>query len=79
LVGKVSGVNYEYYNNEILYNVLLEKHGIMKVNNLVAETLHPNSIIAKLYNCKEYTTSDKEYEYFVKIVNNLVKNRITKR
>ena len=79
LVGKVSGVYYEYYNNEILYNVLLEKHGIMKVNNLVAETLHPNNIIAKLYSCKEYIISEKEYEYLVKIVNNLVKNRITKR
>jgi hypothetical protein len=38
------------YNGEILYNVLLENYGTLQVNNLVCETLHPDNIIAKLYN-----------------------------
>ena len=38
------------YNQEILYNVLMEKYEKIKVNNIVCETLHPNNIIAKLYN-----------------------------
>jgi hypothetical protein len=38
------------YNGELLYNVLLENHGSMQVNNLICETLHPDNLIAKLYN-----------------------------
>ena len=38
------------YNGELLYNVLLENYGSMQVNNLVCETLHPDNLIAKLYN-----------------------------
>ena len=34
---------------EILYNVLMEKHDKMIVNNLICETLHPENSIAKLY------------------------------
>jgi hypothetical protein len=37
------------YNGEVLYNVLLDEHNVMSVNNIICETLHPNNIIAKLY------------------------------
>ena len=37
------------YNGEILYNILMEKHKKMNVNNMIVETLHPENIIAKLY------------------------------
>jgi len=37
------------YNGEILYNILLQKHSNVSVNNLICETLHPKNIIAKLY------------------------------
>ena len=37
------------YNGELLYNILLEKHDKVYVNNLVCETLHPKNNIAKLY------------------------------
>ena len=37
------------YKGEMLYNVLMEKHDKMIVNNLICETLHPENIIAKLY------------------------------
>ena len=38
------------YNNEFLYNVLLDEHSRMQINNLTCETLHPRSAVAKLYN-----------------------------
>jgi hypothetical protein len=37
------------YNGEILYNVLLEENGFMKINNLICETLDINNVIAYLY------------------------------
>jgi len=37
------------YSNEPLYNILLETYSIMKVNNMIVETLHPESSAAKLY------------------------------
>jgi hypothetical protein len=38
------------YNGDILYNVLMEDYSTIKVNNLICETLHPSSVVAKLYN-----------------------------
>jgi len=52
LVGLLKKVKFVKYNNETLYNVLLEEHDFMKVQNLTAETLNPENIIAKLYNTK---------------------------
>jgi hypothetical protein len=37
------------YNNELLYNVLMENHDKMIVNNLICETLDPTSIVAEYY------------------------------
>ena len=37
------------YNGQVLYNVLLEEHEKMQVNNLIVETLHPEHKVAKLY------------------------------
>ena len=45
------------YNGEGLYNVLLEKHGKMLVNNMICETLHPENISAKF--AKSKNTSKK--------------------
>jgi len=40
------------YNKEILYNVLMESYEKINVNNIICESLHPNNIIAQLYNNK---------------------------
>jgi uncharacterized repeat protein (TIGR03803 family) len=40
------------YNQQILYNVLMEKHDTICVNNIVCETLHPNNIVARLHNSR---------------------------
>jgi hypothetical protein len=58
------------YRGEILYNVLMEKHDKMMVNNLTCETLHPENPIAKIYNVlKKLPPEDqkrlaKEYNQF---------------
>ena len=46
------------YNDEILYNILMEEHETVNVNNLICETLHPEHVIAKLYTSK-YRQEDK--------------------
>jgi hypothetical protein len=49
------------YNDEVLYNVLLDTHSIMKVNNLICETLHPENKVALFYKekIKEGLSADK--------------------
>jgi len=47
-VGRVTGVHTIPYNGkDVLYNVLQEQHGLMRVNNMVLETLHPENKVAK--------------------------------
>jgi len=58
LVGKVDRVYNKKYNGEILYNVLLETHDKMIINNLIVETLDPNNFVAKLYN-SNYTNEER--------------------
>ena len=46
-VGRIKNVYTVPYNGDVLYNVLQEKHGLMKVNNMVLETLNPINKVAK--------------------------------
>lgn len=48
-VKNFENVSYVPYSGEILYNILMEKHSIINVNNMACETLHPNNFVAKLY------------------------------
>jgi hypothetical protein len=64
LVEQVEGVYNKKYNGEVLYNVLLETHSKMMVNNLTVETIDPTNIVAKLYNGSR--TEEKR--------NNIIKN-----
>jgi hypothetical protein len=41
------------YKKEILYNVVMEQHNKMGVNNMICETMNPKTSIAKLY-MKQY-------------------------
>ena len=52
LVDMCKNVKKVSYNGEGLYNVLLEKHGKMLVNNMICETLHPENIAAKFAKSK---------------------------
>ena len=60
------------YNGETLYNVLLAGYGTMNINNLVCETLHPENMIAKLYNAN-YTHA--EQDILVYQLNTTLKNK----
>ena len=60
LVGLCEGVNYISYNGDILYNVLLETHDMMMINNLICETLNPTNIMAKIYGGK-YSSSEQSH------------------
>ena len=46
---KVRGVYAKKYDKSPLYNVLLDSHSTMIVNNMITETLHPKNPIAMLY------------------------------
>jgi uncharacterized delta-60 repeat protein len=47
-VGRVTGVHTMPYNGkDVLYNVLQEHHGLMRVNGMLLETLHPENKVAK--------------------------------
>ena len=74
LVGVCDGVVEISYNGETLYNVLMEKHSHMMINNLVCETLHPDNIMAKIcggkYNSSEQNKLCEELTNIIK-ANNL--------
>ena len=83
-LGHFAGVKKVKYGGEVLYNVLMEKHELVIANNLLCETLHPQNIIAKLYNsCMSESYKSKltslinesilknDYTAYKKIVNRL--------
>ena len=59
LVEKCEGVYRIKYHRETLYNVLMEKHDKMIINNLICETLHPRNIMALISRGK-YTKREKK-------------------
>ena len=50
LVANNRNMKFVEYNKEPLYNVLMEDHNVIKVQNLEVETLDPENIVAKIYN-----------------------------
>jgi len=58
LVELCEGVKFIPYNGETLYNVLLKKHSVMTINNMVCETLDPNNIMAKICG-GDFNTNEK--------------------
>ena len=62
LVEKCDGVYRIHYRGDTLYNVLMEKHDTMMINNLICETLHPDNIMAKICGGK-YTSQEKRQLY----------------
>ena len=50
LVSKVNNVNFIKYDNQPLYNILLNTYYHVNVNNMIAETLYPISQLFKLAN-----------------------------
>lgn len=74
LLKELTKVRTVAYNKEILYNVLLEQHDKMLVNNLICETLHPENYIAKLYNILP-RLNEKQTEKLIKDINAKLEKR----
>jgi hypothetical protein len=61
------------YNGEVLYNVLMEDHNKMIINNLIVETLHPEHRLAKMYNTYHLDElSSIQKIYIIEELNNIV-------
>tara|TARA_B110000037_G_scaffold20930_1_gene22857 strand:+ start:7922 stop:9271 length:1350 start_codon:yes stop_codon:yes gene_type:complete len=62
LVDLCKNVKFIPYKGETLYNVLLDNHDIMMINNLICETLNPKNIMAKIIN-SDVSPSQKQAIY----------------
>ena len=67
----IKGIEAVPYSGEILYNILEDNYSLMKVNNIVCETLDPTNVVARLYN------SNLGEEYKKKIIS--AANHATKK
>ena len=74
LVGLNDKITKIEYNNELLYNVLMENHDKMIVNNLICETLDPTSIVAEFYKASK-NLDDKRKNILTKWYNCEYKKR----
>ena len=50
------------YNGETLYNILMDTHSMIMVNNIVCETLHPNNAVVQLNKFIENLPSEKQQQ-----------------
>ena len=65
-IDRIVNVKKIKYTGEILYNVLMEEHDKIIVNNLICETLHPEHFIAKLYKYLQTLNSQEKIELIKK-------------
>jgi hypothetical protein len=64
------------YRKEVLYNVLMEKHDKMLVNNLICETLHPENGMAKLYRKLQKLNPEEQNDLINNYNEYVIKNKI---
>jgi hypothetical protein len=76
LVNKLDNVVLVKYDGSTLYNVLQDKHEKMVVNNLIAETLHPNHCIAQIY--RYFAENKVSPEMQQKAIASLRKDQVSK-
>ena len=75
-INKFENVKKIKYNGEILYNVLMEEHDKMMVNNLICETLHPENGIAKLYKDLKNCNQEQKLQFIKKYNEYVIKNKV---
>ena len=66
LVGLFKKAKFIKYKGQELYNVLMDEHQYMQVNNMTVETLNPNNIIARLHKAN---IPSNEMENIIKEIN----------
>ena len=74
-LGHFENINKVEYNNEPLYNVLLDDYSKMNVNNLTVETLDPTSDIAQIYNGN--ARINKKSYIMGKNMNSVIRNEVS--
>ena len=67
-------VRHVKYTGEVLYNVIMEEHDMMMVNNLLCETLDPSNALSRL-TLKMNDLSDSDKSELVCRHNKLVRSR----
>ena len=75
-VGEFDNVYKVKYTGEVLYNVLMEEHDKMMVNNLICETLHPENSMAKIYMVLQKLSPKGQEELIRGCNEHIVKNKI---
>jgi hypothetical protein len=73
LIGRFDNVYKIKYNGEKLYNILMETHNLIIVNNLICETLDPTCDVAKLELLLE-NLQHCERDLLIEKINNFVIN-----
>jgi hypothetical protein len=74
-VVNVEGVSCVKYSGEILYNVLLETHDKMVVNNLICETLHPRNPYAKIFTAMKDLNASEQCHVVEALNEHITKNK----
>ena len=64
------------YTGEVLYNVLMETHNKMVVNNLICETLNPENGIAKLQILLQKLNPEQQQKIVEEYNNYAIKNNV---
>jgi hypothetical protein len=64
------------YTKQLLYNVLLEEHDKMMVNNLICETLHPENGVAQVYMALQKLDTEDQQLLIQKINAHVIKNNV---
>ena len=59
-VGRTPHITFKRYTGELMYNILMEKHHVITVNNMKVETLNPNHIMATLFRDKHSPDEKKK-------------------
>ena len=65
------------YNGETLYNVLMDEHNTITVNNLICETLNPKDLVAKLYSHLHKLKPEEQNELIKEINKKLSRRKVT--
>ena len=80
LVNQLDNAVLVKYDGSTLYNVLQDKHEKMVVNNLIAETLHPEHGIAIMtrYFIENNVSSEMQNMFAAKVNNEYKKQCLTK-
>ena len=75
-IGLFENVKKVKYNGEILYNVIMEEHDKMLVNNLICETLHPENVVTKVYKALKNLNPERQQEMIKECNEHITKNKL---